>query len=93
MLNTCASATGPAIPLEGTGSLLRGFLQAGVPHVIGTLWNLSDQHAKDFVVRFYRYSIGGSSFSTALRRAKLDFLSSRQTSNPFFWAPYVIYGD
>jgi CHAT domain-containing protein len=93
VLNTCSSAIGPCIPYEGSNSLIRGFLQAGAPNVIGTLWNLSAYHAHLLIIGFYRHCREGKTFSEALRAAKLDFLANQPTSNPFFWAPYVIYGD
>jgi len=93
VLNSCASAIGPCIPNEGSNSLVRGFLQAGAPNVIGTLWNLSDYHAHRLIIGFYRHCVEGMSFSAALRASKLDFRAEKSTSNPFFWAPYVIYGD
>jgi CHAT domain-containing protein len=93
VLNTCSSATGPVIPGEGVYSLVRGFLQGGAPHVIGTLWNVSDIHARKLIISFYRHCISGKTFGEALRQAKIEFTKRHETSNPIFWASYLIFGD
>ncbi|MCB9128975.1 MAG: CHAT domain-containing protein [Ardenticatenales bacterium] len=58
------------VPDEMVG-LPAGFLQAGVPAVVGTLWSVADLSTALLMVRFHELRIGdGLSSATALRRAQ-----------------------
>jgi len=59
-LSACMTAVIDAqyIPDEVTG-LFAGFLQAGVPSVIGTLWSVDDQSTALLMTRFYELYLHG----------------------------------
>jgi CHAT domain-containing protein len=65
------------LPDEATG-LLSGFLRAGVPSVVGTLWSVNDQSTALLVTRFYELYLQGEEQTglppqpavSALRRAQ-----------------------
>jgi CHAT domain-containing protein len=66
------------------------FLAGGAQNILSTLWNVSDEITRDFMVDFYRLILDGKSYSAALREAKLHLISSTETSLPTVWAPYIL---
>jgi CHAT domain-containing protein len=71
--------------------LVRGFCEAGVPSVVGTVWDIDDGDAHVFMKLFYNELLNGRSISAALRNAKLAFIKNVGT-HPCRWAPYVLVG-
>lgn len=93
VLNACASGFGKKVGRSGLCSLPLGFLYAGAKNILATLWNVTDGHAGKFMVSFYRKWLSGKTYSKALREAKLDMISHRETALPTLWAPYVLIGQ
>ncbi|MDN5211604.1 CHAT domain-containing protein [Fulvivirgaceae bacterium BMA12] len=94
-LGACETASGNILEGEGIWSLGHGFSYAGVPNIVMSLWQLSDQPANDIITSFYRNVEDGFPYVDALRQAKLEYLKSsdKVTSNPFFWSSFVFFGD
>jgi CHAT domain-containing protein len=95
VLSSCSSGVGKMHKGEGMMSLARGFIYAGCPSIIMTLWQVSDQSSSDLMTSFYRYLKKGKSKQEAMRLAKIDYLDSADdlTSNPYFWSGFVVVGD
>jgi hypothetical protein len=76
-------------------SLARGFMYAGCPSIIMTLWEVSDKSGAKLMQDFYQSLIKGKSKAEALQIAKLNFLKKADNlkANPYFWSTYVIIGD
>ena len=70
VLGACRSARGP-VSSDGIAGLTRAFMTAGVPSVIATLWDVSDQATARVMTRFYRGYLAGTSKDRALRAAQL----------------------
>ena len=78
---------------EGLVGLSWAFLRAGAHQVIGALWEVSDDSTPFLMDRLYEGLEGGQSPTLALHNAKLKLLHSRnQSSLPFYWAPFQLYG-
>jgi CHAT domain-containing protein len=45
------------------------------------------------MVEFHRNLLAGKSKPEALRQAELKLLKSRDYSDPFYWAGFVVIGD
>ena len=75
-------------------SLARAFLYAGAPSIVMTLWTVSDEESYQLMLEFYRYLLKGKTTSEALRRAKLEMLSSEdpEYQQPQYWAGYISVG-
>jgi hypothetical protein len=60
-----------------------------------SLWEVHDLSGTEVVKLFYRNLSRGMSKSSALRKAKLDFLanSAQYQSHPFYWSTLVLYGN
>ncbi|MEZ5072242.1 MAG: CHAT domain-containing tetratricopeptide repeat protein [Bacteroidales bacterium] len=95
VLSSCNSGYGELKKGEGMMSLARGFIYAGCPSIVMTLWQVSDKSSSELMTSFYQYLKRGKSKQEALRLAKLDYLKSADelTSNPYFWSAFVIFGD
>jgi len=95
VLSSCSSGFGKMHKGEGMMSLARGFIYAGCPSIIMTLWQVSDQSSSELMTSFYRYLKKGKSKQESMRLAKIDFLDSADdlTSNPYFWSGFVVVGD
>ncbi|MDF1696762.1 MAG: CHAT domain-containing protein [Saprospiraceae bacterium] len=95
VLSSCNSGSGQYKRGEGIMNLSQAFQQAGSESVIMSLWSVDDQSTSEIFSTFYNELIEGKSKSSALRTAKLSMIHSGDpiTSHPFFWAPFVLYGD
>ena len=93
VLSACATGMGKITRSEGVLAMTRGFFMAGASNIIFTLWNVSDKYTKDFMVSFFDGLLAGQTYSGALRNAKINMISTPETSLPRLWAPYVLLGQ
>jgi CHAT domain-containing protein len=95
VLSSCNSGTGKMQKGEGMMSLARGFIYAGCPSIIMTLWQVADKSSSELMTSFYKYLKRGRSKQEAMRLAKIDYLATADdlTSNPYFWSGFVVLGD
>jgi len=89
VLAACDSARGPA-RAEGTISAARGFLAAGVPAVVATLWKIEDRSAAQFFPRLHRELARGIPAATAVREAQIESLERGEP--PAQWAAVQCIG-
>ena len=95
MLSACESGLGREKRGEGVMGLTRAFMYAGAPAVGVTLWSVSDRATVDLMASFYRSFLGpqANAPSASLNDARRALLARRETSAPYFWAPFVLVGD
>jgi CHAT domain-containing protein len=95
VLSACETGFGKVIRGEGVLSLARSFMLAGVPSLVTTLWQVNDYTSSTLMTLFYENLSKGMDKPTALRLAKLEFLSKsdRTSGHPAFWASFVTLGD
>jgi len=94
VLSTCSSAGGLPVGPEGVAPLVRPLIAAGVPAVIGSLWEVSDATAEQLLVSFHRQYRQGNDAAVALRTAQLEMLSNRNPGlrSVLAWAPFQVIG-
>jgi len=94
VLSACNSAGGLPIGPEGVAPLVRPLIVAGVPAVVGALWDVSDATSKDLLVSFHRRYRQGDDAAVALRAAQLELLKSAKPGlRPVLvWAPFQVIG-
>lgn len=92
-LSSCQSAVGEANPGREFASLASAFTTAGASTVIASQWRVEDDATAKLFTEFYESLNRKESRSEALREAKLNLLNNRKTSHPFYWAPFVMFGD
>jgi CHAT domain-containing protein len=94
VLSTCSSAGGLPVGPEGVAPLVRPLIAAGVPAVIGSLWNVEDATAGELLVSFHRHYRQGSDAAVALQSAQLDLLRNKNPGlrSVLAWAPFQVIG-
>jgi CHAT domain-containing protein len=94
VLAGCGTASGRVSSSEGVASLVRPFLAAGVPSVLGSLWEIDDPAAASLFVMFHRNVLEGQDPAVALRNAQLEVLARENQAErqSFLWAPFVMLG-
>lgn len=93
-LSACSTATlFPGGEREGVAGLAREVLAAGVPSVIGSLWDVDDEASLAVSVRFHRSLAGGSDAAAALRAAVLGLLNGDDPEHrsPGAWSAFQLY--
>jgi CHAT domain-containing protein len=94
VISACETGQGELVSNEGVISLARAFAYAGCASSISSLWKADDQATSFILRRFYVYLEKGDKKSTALRRAKLDYLASGTVNkSPAYWSHLVLIGD
>ena len=96
ILSTCSSAGGLPVGPEGVAPLVRPLLAAGVPAVIGSLWDVDDATTEELMVSFHRHYEEGSDAAEAMRAAQLGLLSKSNHKpglrSVLAWAPFQVIG-
>ena len=92
-LSACESGLGRFIRGEGIEGLNRAFFYAGASSVLMSLWAVNDQAGAYLMERFYYYLTSSSSIASALQKAKIDMIQSKEYSHPYFWAPFIVAGN
>jgi CHAT domain-containing protein/tetratricopeptide (TPR) repeat protein len=94
VLSACRTGLGKDVRGEGLVGLTRGFMNAGAPRVLASLWKVSDTATASLMSRFYRELLEGRrSPAEALRHAQRAMRQERRTSAPHAWAGFVLEGD
>jgi len=85
VLAGCSTASGPRRAAEGVISIAHGFLSAGVPSAIATLWAISDEDAARFFSRLHERLASGMAPANAVRETQLESIR-RGDVPPSLWA-------
>jgi CHAT domain-containing protein len=94
VLSACETALGKEIRGEGLVGLTRGFMYAGAPRVVASLWKVDDAATADLMGRFYRAMLHDHLRpAAALRQAQLEMSKEKRWTNPYDWAAFVIQGE
>jgi CHAT domain-containing protein len=95
VLSACETGAGKYQRGEGVLSIGRGFMYAGVPSVVMTLWKLNDQSASELIGNFYKNLEQGQQKDKALQQAKIKYLetSNNIAAHPAMWACFIQLGD
>ena len=95
VLSACETGSGKLQKGEGVMSLARGFIYAGCPSIVMTLWQVDDKSGTEIMKSFYSYLAKGKRKDIALRMAKLKHLelSDPLTAHPHYWLGYVNIGN
>jgi CHAT domain-containing protein len=92
-LSACDTALSKIQGGDDLVGLSRGFIYAGTPSLLATLWKVDDRSTAVLMERFYTNWIKGMSKAEALREAQLSLKAMPQYKHPFYWAPFVLIGD
>jgi CHAT domain-containing protein len=89
-LSACETGLSALTPGDDLVGLARGFLLAGAPSLLVSLWMVNDAATAELMTHFYRVLLTGAHPAAALRAAQRTLLSTHP--HPFFWAPFMLIG-
>ncbi len=90
VLSACESGLGASSGGEVLG-LARGFLHAGAPALVVSLWPVQDEQTALLMTAFYSRLHDGQRVADAMRGAQLALREHH--GNPFHWGAFTVTGD
>lgn len=94
VLSACQTGLGEIVRGEGIVGLTRGFMYAGAPRVVVSLWEVDDEATATLMTAFYQHMLqGGLAPAAALRQAQLDLRQTPQWQSPYYWAAFTLQGE
>jgi CHAT domain-containing protein len=94
VLSACRTALGSEIKGEGLVGLTRGFMYAGTPSVVASLWDVRDEATAELMSRFYEKMFKDRMKpAAALRAAQVSMWKERRWTAPYYWAGFVLQGE
>jgi len=91
VLSACESGLSKQAGGDELLGLARGFLYAGAPSLLASLWPVKDDSTAKFMRGFYRFLQAGLPVATALRQAQQAL--RKNLPNPYYWAAFTLTGD
>jgi CHAT domain-containing protein/tetratricopeptide (TPR) repeat protein len=94
VLSACKTGLGKEIKGEGLIGLTRGFLYAGAPRVVASLWKVDDRATAQLMKLFYQRLLrDGMRPAAALRSAQMDMNKWPRWAAPYYWAGFTLQGE
>ncbi len=94
VISACETGLGKEIKGEGLVGLTRGFMYAGSPRVLVSLWKVDDKATAEIMTRFYRLMLEKKlPPAQALREAQLEMQTETEWKSPYYWAGFVLQGE
>src|SRR5688572_160745 len=94
VLSACQTALGQDIRGEGLIGLTRGFMSAGAPRVVASLWEVDDRATAELMKRFYEGMLRRQlAPAAALREAQLALRRDARWWDPYYWGAFVLQGE
>ncbi len=96
VLSACETGLGEDVKGEGLVGLTRGFMYAGAPRVLVSLWSVNDKGTSELMSRFYKKMLQeGQTPTVALRAAQIEMLQNPQWKDPYYWqlSHFKVNGD
>jgi len=94
VLSACETGLGEVVQGEGLIGLTRGFMYAGTPRIVTSLWAVADEETATLMSKFYGKILQENLRpAEALRAAQLEMWQSRGWVAPFYWAAFTLQGE
>lgn len=94
VLSACQTGLGKEVRGEGLVGLTRGFMYAGSPRVVASLWEVDDAATAELMKRFYRGVLQEKlPPAAALRAAQIELLKKKHWQSPYYWGAFVLHGE
>ncbi|AFY49632.1 hypothetical protein Nos7524_3858 [Nostoc sp. PCC 7524] len=94
VLSACKTGLGEEVKGEGLVGLTRGFMYAGSPRVVVSLWSVDDQATSELMQLFYKQMLQtGLKPAAALRTAQIEIWRKQQYAAPYYWAAFTLQGE
>jgi CHAT domain-containing protein len=94
VLSACSTALGKDVRGEGLIGLTRGFMYAGAPRVIASLWKVDDEATAELMKLFYRNLLKENMpAAKALSAAQAEMQQQPRWRSPYYWGAFTLQGD
>lgn len=95
VLSACQTAIGKEIQGEGLVGLTRGFIYAGAPRVVASLWKVNDKASAELMKNFYEAMLSRERLrpAAALRAAQIKMWKQSRWNFPYYWAAFLLQGE
>ena len=95
ILAACETGIGEIKKGEGVLNMASGFAYAGAASLISSLWKVPEAPTEKIFSRFFHLLSMGADKASALRQAKLDYLTQALDAErtPYHWAAFVYFGQ
>ena len=94
VLSACQTGLGKEVRGEGLIGLVRGFMYAGAPRVMASMWEVDDAATAELMKRFYRGVLQEKlTPAAALRAAQIEMLRKSHWQSPYYWGAFVLQGE
>ena len=94
VLSACETGLGKEIKGEGLVGLTRGFMYAGSPRVVVSLWSVNDEATSELMTKFYQKMLQDKlKPAAALRSAQIEMLKNKNFAAPYYWAAFTLQGE
>lgn len=94
VLSACETGLGEEVKGEGIVGLTRGFMYAGAPRVVVSLWKVNDEATAKLMTLFYQKMLVDKMKPVeALRDAQIEMLSSQEWQDAEYWAAFTLQGE
>jgi CHAT domain-containing protein/tetratricopeptide (TPR) repeat protein len=94
VLSACETGLGQEVKGEGLVGLTRGFMYAGTPRVMVSLWSVDDAGTSELMSRFYKKMLQENLKPVAaLRAAQIEMWQDTRWKAPYYWAAFTLQGE
>jgi CHAT domain-containing protein/tetratricopeptide (TPR) repeat protein len=94
VLSACETGLGKEIKGEGLVGLTRGFMYAGSPRIVVSLWSVDDEATAELMTKFYQKMLQDKlKPAAALRSAQIEMLKNENFAAPYYWAAFTLQGE
>lgn len=94
VLSACETGLGQNVRGEGMVGLTRGFMYAGAPRVLVSLWSVDDEGTSVLMSLFYRKLLQEQlAPGAALRAAQIEMSQDPRWRSPYYWAAFTLQGE
>jgi tetratricopeptide (TPR) repeat protein/CHAT domain-containing protein len=93
VLSACETGVGEVKNGEGVQGLRRALVLAGSESQVMSLWQVTDEGARDLMIDYYKALQRGEGRSEGLRQVQLRMLHSKEWRHPFYWAAFIQSGE
>lgn len=97
VLSACQTGVGLVKQGEGVLGLASAFFAAGTKALIVSMWSVSDDATSKFMINMYKeVREKNIDFKTAMKNTRQKFINGdfgEEYKKPYYWAPFVYYGN
>ena len=94
VLSACETGLGEEVKGEGLVGLTRGFMYAGSPRVVVSLWSVDDEATSELMQKFYTNMLQKNlKPAAALRAAQIEMSRNQNFTAPYYWAAFTLQGE